>query len=72
MVQQSSKLAQDRTASVMRIELPATEEPFATAPRTRFQPIVKASPDVPVSFIDQRLSFPRPPDLYLHHRAFLI
>jgi hypothetical protein len=72
MVQQSSKLAQDRTASILRIELPTADEPVSTTPRMRFRPVAIVALRPTASITDQRLKFPRPPDLYLYHRAFLI
>ena len=72
MLQQSSKLAQDRTASVVRVEPVTVDEPLVEAVRVRFQPIAVTAAHTTVSFTDQRLKFPRPPDLYLQHRAFLI
>ena len=71
MVRQSEKVVQDRTASVPEIKFQA-ETSATQVTASVFKPIVSRGPVVQAPFANHRLKYPRPPDLFLLHRAFLI
>jgi hypothetical protein len=71
MVPQSGKLVQDRTGSAPEIKFQTVRNSFqaVTVGFTRITPhaTIALTP-----FANHRLKHPRPPDLFLLHRAFLI
>jgi hypothetical protein len=71
MVRQSQKVIQDRTASAPEIKFQTVIIPTQVA-APGFRPMVSHEPFVFARFSNNRLKYPRPPDLYLLHQAFLI
>ena len=68
---QSERLPQDRTITSFKITSKAVAEP-ATPKLEKFVPITTLNIARTISAIDQRLTYSRPPELYLRHHAFLI
>ena len=58
--------------STVKIPLPADEIAVEAIRTFAFDPSVVRRSEISVPFVDKRLIFPRPPDLYLKHHSFLI
>ncbi|MBA3354150.1 MAG: hypothetical protein H0U23_17300 [Blastocatellia bacterium] len=73
MVQQSEKLAQDRTQAATKIKLKFQPSVKSSAGgQTVFTPIATPMAVVVSAYSHHRLKYARPPELYLRHQALLI
>ena len=71
MVRQSERAVQDRTASSPEIKF-QTVIGTTQVSAASFKPIISHRPFVFAPFANNRIKYPRPPDLFLLHQAFLI
>lgn len=71
LLQPSEKPLQDRVQATAKIKFETVKAAVET-PRSSFERIVVVDVVRLPPFSNHRLKYPRPPELYLRHRAFLI